>query len=171
MAELKWLDEYSGQSTKALLALEGKYQTESLVLAFDQALQQKADNVGYADLTDEERVVLAVEAVEREVNNGGFMQLFMNSSKELAPIFVDSLKRIGCKEAANLTQEAIDIMEVEGESDEGDFDEEMDDGEENESRDDRLSDCDERYCDVADELTGRLFEFIKKNRDKITLDD
>lgn len=170
MSELKWLDEYSGQSTEELLALEKKYQAESLVLAFDQALQQKAEQIGYADLTDEERVVLAVEAIEREVNNGGYMQLFMNSSKELAPIFVESLRRIGCKDAANLTQEAIDIMEVEGDDRDESYDDDEDDmGEENESRDERLSECDEQYHDVAGDLSVPLLAFIKRNKDKITL--
>ncbi len=54
----KWL-EYSGESADQLLSLEGKYRIDSLVLAFEQAINQKAEREGMPSLTDEERVVLA----------------------------------------------------------------------------------------------------------------
>jgi hypothetical protein len=41
MPDLKWLDSYSGQTADQLLALEGEYRIDSLVLAFEQALDQK----------------------------------------------------------------------------------------------------------------------------------
>jgi hypothetical protein len=56
-------------------------------------------------LTAEEYVVLAVEALEREVNNGGYCQFFFNTSS--APRIVDTLQRIGCPEAARLTKRAL----------------------------------------------------------------
>jgi len=111
---LKWFDAYAGQTTDELLALEGEYRTDSLVLAFEQALQAKESRVGSRRLTDEEGVVLAVEALEREVNNGGYGQLFVNSSKEYAPVFVSALNRIGCPEVAKLTQQAINVLEIDG---------------------------------------------------------
>jgi hypothetical protein len=46
MSDLKWLDEYSGQTTHELIALQREYRTDSLVLAFEQALDQKVDRVG-----------------------------------------------------------------------------------------------------------------------------
>jgi hypothetical protein len=66
----KFLEGYSGQSTDQLLSLEADYRTDSLVLAFEQAIIQKAERNGVKSLSDEERIVLAVEALEREVNNG-----------------------------------------------------------------------------------------------------
>jgi hypothetical protein len=38
MYDLKWLEGYSGQTTEELIALEGEYRIDSLVLAFEQAL-------------------------------------------------------------------------------------------------------------------------------------
>ncbi len=70
MPDLQWLDRYSGETVDELLALEGKYRIDSLVLAFEQAIDQKAARVGGEYLTDVERIILAVEALEREVNNG-----------------------------------------------------------------------------------------------------
>src|SRR2546421_12023246 len=86
MSELQWLDGYSGQTVQQLIALERDYRIDSLVLAFEQAMDQKAARVGYENLTDAERTILAVEALEREVNNGGYGQFFVNSSREYAPI-------------------------------------------------------------------------------------
>jgi hypothetical protein len=37
-----FLESYGGQSTEELLALAGKYRIDSLVLALEQAIQQKA---------------------------------------------------------------------------------------------------------------------------------
>ena len=104
----RWLDAYAGQTTDQLIALEAEYRTDSLVIAFEQALMTKAVCDGVASLTAEERVVLAVEAVEREVNNGGFEQLFTDASKALAPYFVESLEAIGAGEAETLTRQAIE---------------------------------------------------------------
>jgi len=46
MTELNWLEEYSGQTTDELISIEGEYKTDSLVLAFEQALDQKSERVG-----------------------------------------------------------------------------------------------------------------------------
>ena len=46
MSDLKWFDQYSGQSTDELIALEGQYRTDSLLLAFEEALQHKASRIG-----------------------------------------------------------------------------------------------------------------------------
>jgi hypothetical protein len=40
-----------------LIALEGEYRTDSLVLAFEQALDHKSERVGKEGLSNEELVV------------------------------------------------------------------------------------------------------------------
>jgi hypothetical protein len=91
MADLKWLDGYSGESIEELIEMAGEYRIDSLLVAMEQALNQKAEEIGEQDLSDEERIVLAVEALEREVNNGGYSQFFANASGQYASIIVDSL--------------------------------------------------------------------------------
>ncbi len=86
MSDLKFLKDYSGQTVEQLLALEGECRIDSLVLAFEQAVDQKAVREGAGAVNVEERVILAVEALEREVNNGGYEQFFLNSTLEFAPI-------------------------------------------------------------------------------------
>ena len=168
MTELKWLDEYSGQTTDDLISLEGEYRADSLVLAFEQALDQKAARVGRDNLSQEELFVLAIEALEREVNNGGYNQFFFNSSNEYAPIIVDALNRIGCSETATLTQRAIDSLGLEGTITVDAIERAMDD--DNEERDNRLDECDDQYYEKAGDLAGPLLEFIKQNKVNINLE-
>ena len=95
MSSSEWLDGYTGQSTEELIALEGAYRTDSIVLAFEQAISNKAARIGAEHLTTPERVVLAVEALEREVNNDGYTGLFTYYSEHV-PYLVPSLTAIGC---------------------------------------------------------------------------
>jgi hypothetical protein len=164
MPDLQWLDGYSGESVAELIALEGKYRADSLVLAFEQAMDQKAARIGADKLTAEERVILAVEALEREVNNGGYGQFFVNSSREYAPIIVEALRRIGCLKTAEITEKAVKIVQLNPITDE-----EIEDGtwEENEERLDALGECDSLYFERPENIEESLFAFIKANRAKI----
>lgn len=137
-----FLESYGGQSTDELIALAGKYRIDSLVLAFEQAIQRKT-----AALSKEESCVLAVEALEREVNNGGYSQFFGNSSGEYAGIVVDALQAIGCPKTAAMTADAIA-----GRDDEK-----------------KLAACDDRYYANDEPIADRLFAWIGKNRAKIQL--
>jgi hypothetical protein len=166
MADLKWLDGYSGETLDDLLALSGEYRIDSLVVAMGQALDQKAAEDGEMSLSDEERVVLAVNALEREVNNGGYSQFFANSSSEFASMIVNSLLSIRCPETASITQDAIDVLGIE------DFSPEALEAaieSENDARDERLDECDGLYYGTGEDIAGQLFEFVLANRDAIQL--
>jgi Domain of unknown function (DUF4375) len=160
---LGWLDEYSGQPFEALLALEGKYRTDSLVLAIEQAISKKEKRSQIQGLTDEERTVLAVEALERDVNNGGYDQFFTNSSL-FAPTIVDSLQRIGCKKTANITQRAIKALGISDSAEAVDTAMAIDD----EQRVAKLGRCNDSYHKCAEPIAERLFAFIKTNKVGIT---
>jgi Domain of unknown function (DUF4375) len=162
----KWLDGYSGESAEQLISLESEYRTDSLVLAFEQGINQKAERDGAQSLTNEERVVLAVEALEREVNNGGYDQFFVNSSREFAPSIVGALQRIGCKKTAKITQKAIDALGI--------SDLRSDAIEEvictrDEKRAARLDHCNDLYYKSPEPIAERLFAFIKANRASMSL--
>lgn len=139
--------------------MEGQYRTDSLVLAFEQALQMKSA------LTQEEKVVLAIEALEREVNNGGFHQFFLNSSNEFASIVVSSLTEIGCPKTATLAQAAIDALGVEALSAATVEEAAVRGGEELASK---LEPLDSIYFQGTEEpIADRLFLYIKANRAKV----
>jgi hypothetical protein len=145
--------------------LSDQYRTDSLVLAFEQAVDQKAARVGMGNLVDEERVILAVEALEREVNNGGYHQFFLNSP-EFASIIVSSLGRIGCPKTAELTQDALDALRIPHLTRE-----EIESviSKDDEDRDETLSGCDERYYKGSECIELQLFAFIKANKSMIRL--
>jgi hypothetical protein len=105
MTEKAFLDEYSGQTLEELLALTDTYREDSIILAIEQVLQQKA----LTDLAPAERVVLAVEALEREVNNGGYNQFFLNEPSYAHDI-VAALNQIGCTETARITRDATAVL-------------------------------------------------------------
>jgi hypothetical protein len=169
MTEIKWLDVYAGQTTNELIELEGKYRTDSIVLAFEQAINQKAQLVGIDNLTIEERIVLAVEALEREVNNGGYSQFFTNPSKRHVPIIIDALQRIYCTKTAKITQRAIDFLGVKVPITLTAIDNVMFQ-EENDELEGKLCECDKEYYKIAGDLSIPLLNYIKNNKHKIVLD-
>jgi hypothetical protein len=162
MSELKWLGAYAGQTIDELLGLEGEYRTDSLVLAFEQALDRKAALHGAGALSGEEHLILAIEALEREVNNGGYSQFFINAF-DFVPTIVQALERIGCLKTAQITQKAIAALNVPDLTLEA-VEMALDAGE----SDDAFNMCDESYHKTGEDITGCLFAFIRSNRDSIS---
>jgi hypothetical protein len=164
--EPQWLKGYSGQTTDALIALAEAYRIDSIVLAFEEGIHRKAARLGVPRLTTPERVVIAIEALEREVNHDGFDGLFRHRP-EYVPFLDPSLRAIGLPAVADLTRSAIALLSV---------------AEpltpeavqaaiylEDQDRDHRLHEFDIAYNATAGDLAGPLFEYIKVNRDEITL--
>ena len=163
---MPWLVAYEGQTTDELLALEGQYRVDSLIVAFEQALDQKAARLGEAALAPEEQLILAVEALEREVNNGGYSQFFQNSSREYVSIIVNGLRRIGCQDTADLTARAIaalGVSELTPDAVGGAM--AIADSE----REKTLNQCDHEYYAGAEPIAPQLLAFIKAKKSDINL--
>lgn len=160
----KLLERCSGRTVEELLAMANGKEIDFLY-AIELAIEQKAIRMGEQSLSEEERIVLAIEGLEREVNNGGYSQFFTNSSGEFAPIIVESLLRIGCLENAKIAQRAIEALGVQDLSPDSlqtVFESEDD------ARDELLNECDQTYYSSGMEnIGGKLIEFIKANKDAI----
>lgn len=104
--------EYSGQTTSEILACKETHRIDSLLFALEQGIYLRRSKDSNVETTAEERLLLAVLALWREVNNGGFAQFFVNSSREYAPEIVHFLQRIGCSATAAIAQQAIGCLEV-----------------------------------------------------------
>ena len=165
MTQAKWLDGYSGQSVDELLALVPEYRVDSIVLAFEQGVSQHAAKVGDAALDPAELAVLAVEAYEREVNNGGHHQFFLNTP-EHAPSIVKALRDIGCGATADVAQGAIDRLGIAGpataakvtesiERKGADFVEVL------------VEECDGPFYDLSEPIADRLLDYVRVNRARI----
>ena len=166
MGDRDWLNGYSGQRTAELLALEGRFRTDSLVLAFEDAISRKAARIGSDRLTTAEQTVLAVEALEREVNSDGYIGLFTNAPEQV-PHVVASLEAIGRADVAQLTRRAIEALRIDEPLTEETVVSAAD--EEDDDRDDRLNECDSRYYESAGDLADPLLAFIRSNADQITI--
>ena len=167
MSGVEWLPAYSGQTTDQLMSLRGQYRTDSIVAAFEAALDRKANRLGdWRKLSPEERVVLMVEALEREVNNGGYSQFFLNASR-FVPGIVSALEQVGCADVARLTEQAFNILGVEVGSSEATISDAAAglDGDAEEA----LNNCDASYYRVAGDLAGPLLDFINRHRGRIVL--
>jgi hypothetical protein len=152
-----FLESYGGQTTEELLALESKYRIDSLVLAFEQAIQVKPTP------STEESFVLAVEGLEREVNNGGYWQFFSNSSNEFASIIERALRAIDCPKTADITRDAIAALGTGGDLSPEAVSKAAD---EDDVRT-RLGECDDRYFSNDEPIADRLFDWIKVNKGRI----
>mgnify|MGYP001462185228 CR=1 FL=1 len=155
-----FLERYGGQSTEELLALESQYRVDSLVLAFEAALEDK-DAGG---LSEEETYVLAVEGLEREVNNGGYRQFFGNGSNRYVTVIEAALRAIGCPVTADITRDAIEALgleELSAEAVEAATVAPEDDV------DDALATCDDSYYDSGEPIADRLFAWIRLHHDRI----
>ena len=68
------------------------------------------EQVGFADLTEAEQTVYCLDALEREVNNGGFDQFFFNSSGNTALQTLAALERLGAQHPAGLVRRAVAVF-------------------------------------------------------------
>jgi len=107
------IDAYSRKSLDELLAITDIDESE-LLTGIGEAIHRKSKHDGKQKLSQEEQMYLAVIALDREVNNGGYTQFFLNTSREYTPMIVDSLLRIGCPVAAKITEKAIEIVTSKG---------------------------------------------------------
>ncbi len=98
--------EYSGQSSAELIAHHGTHRTDSILRALEWAIQAKQKQK-LGKISPEEGLVLSIMALDREVNNGGFDQFFVNSSRKYASVIVRDLETIGAAKTAKLAAQAI----------------------------------------------------------------
>ena len=166
MPDRQWLDGYSDESIDDLISLEGSYRTDSLVMALAQALDQKSERLGENTLTYEERVILAIDTLEREVNNGGYGQLFVNSSCVYISLIIEALRQIDCPKTAEITHEALLAVQrhplTDMEIQYGTWENHVD-------RQEILAECDSLYFGRPENIEESLFAHIKANRTKIQL--
>jgi len=163
--KLPWL-EYSGQTTAQILACKHTHAIPSLLCVLEEAILFRQSKNGARGTTASERTLLAVMALSREVNNGGYHQFFFNSSRKYAPTIVATLRRIGCQSTAALTAQAIDalalhrltVMAVRREVATPDI-----------GRDRKLDSCDRRFYQLT-EIEPHLFAFVEEHAHRIVLE-
>jgi len=75
---------------------------------------RKSYTTAFGELTEEEKLLVAIWDLEAEVNNGGFSQYYFNSGGDNALFVVDALNRIGAHSTARIVQQANDYFGLDG---------------------------------------------------------
>ena len=81
--------------------------------AFEKSLLE-LETKGFNEVREPERVLATIWAVEAEVNNGGFDQLFYNSAGDIAFYATKALDSIGAHKMAAIAQKALDLFGEDG---------------------------------------------------------
>jgi len=87
-----------------------------LFLVFDslsQKLTAEAEDDPETDWNRSEQAIYMIQALEAEVNNGGYNQFYSNPTGQLYPDLPAALKLVGANKFADLTQRANDTFEKE----------------------------------------------------------
>ena len=144
-----WLD-YTGQDTAQILACKGTHRIDSLLCVFEEAIQLRQKQKPAVATTPEENTLLAIMALQREVNNGGYGQFFTNSSRKYASTVVPALESIGCAATAALTQSALNALNLNG-------------------RDQALDALDQQFYKIV-EIESRLWAFVEAHQQAFVLE-
>lgn len=141
-----------------------KEETErnKFIVAMCDAVYKKCE---YGDaiekLNEHERIFFITQALEQEVNNGGFSQFFYNSSGDFSNELVDAFTKIGALKTAEICKKALAVFNDEVPTDR-DEREELLDGLE---CDDVLSECDDAFYCYEDDLETLNYTYIMQYRE------
>ncbi len=160
---IEWFENKAGLGVAEIVSLEGQYRLDSLVAAVDAALSVK--EASGAALNEEQRTILAVEALERDVNNGGFAHFFGDASWKHVPVLVKSLERVGSKEALGLVKEAVSLLKLSSAilNDPAQLFETIHAALAKHEVEIRLNDLDSDYYVVEEDLGKLVWNYAKKN--------
>lgn len=165
--EKAFLEEYGGQSAGELIAMQSRYRIDSLLGAMHMALEGRLSRGDPAGLSEAEFTLLAIEDLQREVNNGGYHQFFLNASARSAHGIVAALERIACAEHAAIAGDALRAAGITPDMDADAISAQAAGLEEDAM--DLLGKCDRRFYGCRESLDGRLFDYVVANRTEIRL--
>lgn len=161
---MEWFENVEHLSIAEIAALSGRYRSDSLVVAIEAILIDK-DESG-AELTEGELKFLAIEALEREVNNGGFSQLFVNESRRFVPFIVSALETIGASRTRALVERAINALKLDHSllgSDPMRYLESMSESTEDPAIEEKLGELDAEYYELGEDLASALLSYTCQN--------
>jgi len=168
LADLGWIEGYEGQTVDDILAFADSEEPYQLLSCLEQAIKEHWQKKPVVR-TGVENIIMAVMALLREVNNGGFDQFFRNSSKKWAFFVGDALVHIGRKDAAKIAGRAVRALGVPdtamavgpGVGEKFDIlDQRMNTP--STKRDEILQDCDVAFCNLP-KLPASLLAYSRKH--------
>lgn len=130
-----------------------------------------AEKCEYGDamdsLNEKQRVFYITQALEMEVNNGGFSQFFFNSDGCFANELVSAFEKIGATKTAEICKKAISIYNdsVPTDRDEREAILTPDDEKDEERIEEILNECDDAFFEYEEDLEELNYQFIINNKE------
>lgn len=142
-------------------ALEVADETDAFLQITDVVYDKKAE-VGYTDLSTAEKSVYCIDVLSREMENGGFGQLFHHDAGGLTQDILEALEKIRAKSTHAVVQQMVDYFpNSEVPSDE---EERMNTFDQLASElVDEIAECDDRFYDAGENLVELTLKFVAKN--------
>ncbi|WP_157811891.1 DMP19 family protein [Tenacibaculum sp. SZ-18] len=137
---------------------------DMIIMEIDTYLNKKCEYGEKVDrLNESQKVLLIVENLEREINNGGFHQFYWNSSGEYANETIDALIKIGANETAEIVKKANSEFKNEiVPKDRAERHNELELIEEKAKE--NWNKCDSEFYEYQDNLIELLIAFVIKNK-------
>lgn len=142
-------------------ALEVADETDAFLQITDVIFDKEAD-LGYSDLSDAEKSVYCIDSLSREMENGGFGQLFHHDSGALIHDMLEALEKIRAKNTHAVVQQIVDYFPNSIVP--------TDEDERIEAFDlfaldlvDEIAECDDRFHDAGENLVELTLKFVAKN--------
>lgn len=142
-------------------ALDAADETDAFLQITDVIFNREAE-VGYENLTGAEKTVYCIDGLSREMENGGFGQLFHHDSGALVKDMLNSLEKIRAKNTYAVVLQVVDYFpNSEVPSD----DEKRIDTFDQLASEliDEIAACDERFHDAGENLVELTLKFVAKN--------
>jgi len=114
-------------------------------------------------LTESQKNFYYNQNLEREINNGGFNQYFINSSGDFAHETINSLRTIGANHTADILQSAIDQFPDRKVPRDRDERTELV-GQIEETGNEKWEELDQKFFEYKDDLNSLNIEYVKKYR-------
>jgi len=142
--------------------------TNEFVIAMTEHLAEKTHyGEDLSVLSEAERIFYITQALEMEVNNGGFSQFFFNSSGDFSNELVDAFTAIGAIKTVAICQKAIDAFGRDIPVDRYERQEMLAELESDEL-DAILGECDDAFYAYEEDLNELNYAFVMKNKEQFT---
>lgn len=140
-------------------------ETEFVIELYGQLCEKSAYGDEMDRLSEAERVVYIICALEEAINSEGFDGYFFNSSGNFANEIEGACRSIGADNMADICKKALDAYGGQLPEEWTERQERMEELESDEISD-ILSDCDSEFYEYPDDLGGLLYKYAVENKDK-----
>lgn len=145
-------------------ALEVADETDAFLQITDVIYEREAE-IGYPNLSQGEKTVFCIDCLSREMENGGFAQLFHHDTGALSADMLEALEHIRAKSSYEVVLQMINFFP--GGEVPVDEDERIEVFDKLSSElVDEIVECDDRFYDAGENLVELTLKYVAKNHNQ-----